>query len=208
MGGKLDSLSYFCFFISAACLVVFIYLNPFLFDLANKNQLINIPIIIVFLAVVIYSAYVSVRVNINLRRWRLQNVNTEMNKVLLLANISGVRFEPSFCTDEKKREDFIFTCAEHLDWRVRILNYISNAVMMTGILGTFIGLIRSVDMLPPLLMVSLVNDVSSGVGEVLLVCLSDAFSSAVTGIIASLCISFLGIINERLNSEFIEWVMV
>lgn len=202
---KVKRISLIVYIVCACYLLGGIWIKDFIFNAIGHNMTINLAILILLVGSIVFAFYSANRINAKYRHWERLEKDDDISDVQTLNRIFGKRFSPLVHSDGKKKDELISAWIDFSDWKARILDYLSGTLIGLGLLGTFIGLMDTMGS------ISEVLGAASGEGMVKAIAvplssMSSAFSASLMGLLSSLSVGLLGMLVDRLNSEFIESV--
>lgn len=179
------------------------YGRGFVLSAIEHNMTINIVISTVFIGSLIFSLYASNQIYTQYRHWQSFDKEGGVDDSLTLERVFGKKFSAMISAEENKRYELLQAWTEHTDWKARILDYLSGTLIGLGLLGTFIGLMHTMGSISDVLGAASGDDMVKAIA-VPLSSMSSAFSASLMGLLSSLSVGLLGILVDRLNSEFVE----
>ncbi len=164
---------------------------------------INIVISILFVISLIFSLYSARAINSRFKTWSsfLSEEYTDLSKTV--NHIFGEKFNQLIDEDGNKKDELLLVWTEHTEWNARILDYLSGTLIGLGLLGTFIGLMHTMASISDVLSAASGDDMVKAIA-VPLSSMSSAFSASLMGLLSSLSVGLLGVLIDRLNSEFVD----
>ena len=181
------------------------FAREFIIHAIEHNMAINIVISTLFIASLIFSIYSASAINYRYKIWsRISNEKEDIvNNPKIVNRIFGEKFSQLINTEGNKNDELLQAWTEHTDWKARILDYLSGTLIGLGLLGTFIGLMHTMGSISDVLGAASGNDMVKAIA-VPLSSMSSAFSASLMGLLSSLSVGLLGMLVDRLNSEFVE----
>lgn len=192
--------------VNALFISFMIYISDFIIDAIGHNVAINITISMLLVGSIIFSVFSTIKINRTYTYWHKHVQNNEDIDENNSQRVFGERFKKIIETQGEKQEELISTWTEYTDWKARILEYLSGTLIGLGLLGTFIGLMGTMGSISGVLGASageggnaMIEAISTPLGS-----MSGAFSASLMGLLSSLFVGLLGMLLDRLNSEFVE----
>nr|WP_176454429.1 MotA/TolQ/ExbB proton channel family protein [Enterobacter asburiae] len=180
-----------------------LYLNEFIISAIGHNKIVNSVISILFLASLAFSVYSAATINSHYQNLLgIFNGDEKGDSKSVIKKIFG---EEMGGGEEIKNDELLQLWVERTDWKSRILDYISGTLIGLGLLGTFIGLMETMGSISTVLGGGTGSDMVKRIA-IPLSSMSSAFSASLMGLLSSLSVGFLGMLIDRLNSEFIDRV--
>ncbi|WP_336844877.1 MotA/TolQ/ExbB proton channel family protein [Providencia rettgeri] len=203
---KINSMAVLTYAVNAVFISFMVYISDFILDAIGHNVAINITISTLLVGSILFSVFSTIKINRTYAYWRKHVQDNDNIDEYDSQRVFGERFKTIIETQGEKQEELISTWTEYTDWKARILEYLSGTLIGLGLLGTFIGLMGTMGSISGVLGAStgesgsaMVEAISTPLGS-----MSGAFSASLMGLLSSLFVGLLGILLDRLNSEFVE----
>ncbi len=200
-------------------LIIILSLCFFLQDELKKTFIHNIELNSIILLTFVIGTAIALKSIISL--------NNEQNWLFNFLNDKqlSIKYEPKLLNDfdKLKRDDFFFEdkikeniekVIEKLDSERELLKYIISLLIFLGLIGTFWGLLKTIDSVGLTIKNLSIDEVNivtnfmnlkNGLNEPL-AGMGTAFSSSLFGLTGSLCLGFIDLLTGRAQSEFITVV--
>ncbi|EAQ6131904.1 hypothetical protein AXA88_24935 [Salmonella enterica] len=173
-------------------------------SLISHNVAINLLILSLFIAstlwVFIDGILFFIKINA-IEKIRKTDDNSKKRSELL-KKIFGGKYYNTILSEDEYDKDILSRWKDNIEWKPRILEYLSGTLIGLGLLGTFIGLMRTLANVFNVISQDLQGrELIASLGEPLSG-MSVAFSASMLGLGSSLIAGLISIIVSKSNSEY------
>ncbi|WP_440683007.1 MotA/TolQ/ExbB proton channel family protein [Cysteiniphilum halobium] len=172
----------------------------------SHNTVINTLIVAGCLLAVLYAICSAIQLRKHANLWQKEVASeTPFSDGKALKSIFGARFYNLLGSSSNALEALIEEWREYKSWSIKALEYMSATLIGLGLLGTFIGMMRTMSKVSDVLNMSSASNILNSLTAPL-AGMSTAFSASLLGLLFSLIVGLFAIILARATTDFTQQV--
>ncbi|GGF96506.1 MULTISPECIES: MotA/TolQ/ExbB proton channel family protein [Cysteiniphilum] len=172
----------------------------------SHNTVINTLIVTGCLLAVLYAIFSAIQLRKHANLWQREVMaETPFADKKVLKSIFGGRFYNLLGSNSNALEALIEEWREYKSWSIKALEYMSATLIGLGLLGTFIGMMRTMSKVSDVLNMSSASNILNSLTAPL-AGMSTAFSASLLGLLFSLIVGLFAIILARATTDFTQQV--
>ncbi|WP_440615718.1 MotA/TolQ/ExbB proton channel family protein [Cysteiniphilum sp. 6C5] len=172
----------------------------------SHNTVINTLIVTGCFLAVLYAMYSAIQLRKQANLWQRELASdTPFADEKALKSIFGSRFYHLVASNGGALEALIEEWREYKSWSIKALEYMSATLIGLGLLGTFIGMMRTMSKVSDVLNMSSASNILNSLTAPL-AGMSTAFSASLLGLLFSLIVGLFAIILARATTDFTQQI--